>query len=44
MLTKIPGVYMSAYQSVQFFANEIISEIGYSQILNDFLNSNPTSK
>lgn len=43
MLTKIPGVYMSAYQSVQFLANEIISDIEYKQILDDFLSKYPST-
>ena len=37
MLTKLPGWYFTAYQSAQFFSQQLISEVQYRALIEDFL-------
>uniref|UniRef100_A0A7S3CJT1 ABC3 transporter permease C-terminal domain-containing protein n=1 Tax=Strombidium rassoulzadegani TaxID=1082188 RepID=A0A7S3CJT1_9SPIT len=40
MLTKMPGWYMTAYQNVQFFMQQLMTEQQYRAILDDFIRVN----
>lgn len=37
MVTKMPGWIMTAYQSAQFFGQQLLSEKQYMQLLKDFM-------
>ena len=39
MLTKIPGWYFTAYQSAQFFSQQLVSETQYKALIEDFINT-----
>jgi len=39
MLTKIPGWYFTAYQSAQFFSQQLVSETQYKALMEDFINT-----
>jgi len=39
MLTKIPGWYFTAYQSAQFFSQQLVSETQYKALIDDFINT-----
>lgn len=43
MMTKMPGWFMTAYQSAQFFGQQLMSEKQYKQLLDDFMRNNPSS-
>jgi len=44
MLTKLPGWYFTAYQSAQFFSQQLISEVQYRALINDFMKTEKNSK
>lgn len=37
MLTKLPGWYFTAYQSAQFFSQQLVSETQYKALIEDFI-------
>jgi ABC-type antimicrobial peptide transport system permease subunit len=44
MLTKIPGFFFTAYQSAQFFGQQLVSEKQYKAILEDYFRTNPGAR